>query len=92
MEDADSEAACNGFGSGTAPRESDIVRTKRKREWLETARCAPGPDARKFGPAYIDALWEEMRATDRGDSAAGRGQSRACWNFGTGAKSSYLDP
>jgi transposase-like protein len=93
MDEADGESTpSSSFGAGLCPRDSDVIRTKRKREWLEAARCAPGPDARKFGPSYIDALWDEMRASDRSDSAVGGAQSRGCWNFGTGAKSSYLDP
>ena len=94
LDEPDGEAACasGGFGSGLSTGESDVMCAKRKREHLEAVRCAPGPDARKFGPAFIDAVWEEMRASDRCETVAGSGQSRACWNFGTGAKSSYLDP
>ncbi len=82
-----------GHGSDVAGTESsELQRAKRKRELLEVVRMAPGPDARKARPAWIDAVWEEMRASDRSEAAASAGQVRCSWNFGASAKSSYLEP
>jgi len=84
----------NGVVNGAMGVGDAVLRAKRKREWLELARRAPGPDARKLGPAYIDSVWEEMRASEKVEqSSMASGEKKSCcWNFGTAAKSGYLDP